>query len=45
VGAAAVELTAEDLARLDEIAPPGATAGSRYVDAAYTYGDSPERAA
>ncbi|UOY01332.1 aldo/keto reductase [Blastococcus sp. PRF04-17] len=45
VGAAAVALSADDLARLDEIAPPGATAGSRYVDAAYAYGDSPERAA
>jgi aryl-alcohol dehydrogenase-like predicted oxidoreductase len=45
VGAAAVELTPADLARLDEIAPPGAAAGGRYVNAGYTYGDSPERAA
>jgi aryl-alcohol dehydrogenase-like predicted oxidoreductase len=45
VGAAAVELTAEDLARLDEIAPPGAAAGGRYANAGYSYGDSPERAA
>jgi aryl-alcohol dehydrogenase-like predicted oxidoreductase len=45
VGAAAVELTADDLARLDEIAPPGVAAGGRYVNAAYTYGDSPERGA
>jgi aryl-alcohol dehydrogenase-like predicted oxidoreductase len=36
-----VELTAEDLRRLDEIAPT--TEGSRYPDAGYTYGDSPER--
>jgi aryl-alcohol dehydrogenase-like predicted oxidoreductase len=44
-GAAAVELSADDLARLDAIAPPGAAQGSRYVDASYRYGDSPERAA
>ena len=43
VGAVAVELTADDLARLDAIAPPGVAAGSRYVDAGYAYGDSPER--
>jgi aryl-alcohol dehydrogenase-like predicted oxidoreductase len=43
VGAAAVVLSADDLARLDAIAPPGATAGSRYANAAYSYGDSPER--
>jgi aryl-alcohol dehydrogenase-like predicted oxidoreductase len=43
VAAADVQLAAEDLARLDEIAPPGVAAGSRYVDAAYAYGDSPER--
>ncbi|RBY96515.1 aldo/keto reductase [Blastococcus sp. TF02-8] len=41
VAAAAVELSAEDLRRLDEIAPT--TEGSRYPDAGYTYGDSPER--
>jgi aryl-alcohol dehydrogenase-like predicted oxidoreductase len=45
VGAAAVELTADDLARLDEIAPPGVAAGGRYINAAYAYGDSPERGA
>jgi aryl-alcohol dehydrogenase-like predicted oxidoreductase len=45
VGAAAVELTADDLARLDAIAPPGAARGSRYADPSYRYGDSPERAA
>jgi aryl-alcohol dehydrogenase-like predicted oxidoreductase len=44
VGAADVHLSADDLARLDEIAPPGVAAGGRYVDAAYSYGDSPERA-
>ena len=45
VGAVAVELTADDLARLDAIAPPGVAAGGRYGDASYAYGDSPERAA
>jgi aryl-alcohol dehydrogenase-like predicted oxidoreductase len=30
--AASVELTKEDLARLDEVAPVGATAGDRYPD-------------
>jgi hypothetical protein len=41
VRAVAVELSAEDLARLGEIAPPGAAEGSRYANAAYAYGDSP----
>jgi aryl-alcohol dehydrogenase-like predicted oxidoreductase len=45
VAAAAVELTPEDLARLEAIAPPGAAAGGRYANAAYAYGDSPEPAA
>jgi aryl-alcohol dehydrogenase-like predicted oxidoreductase len=45
VAAAAVELSDDDLARLGDIAPPGATVGSRYADASYAYGDSPERAA
>jgi aryl-alcohol dehydrogenase-like predicted oxidoreductase len=45
VGAVAVELSADDLGRLDAIAPPGAAQGTRYGDASYTYGDSPERAA
>ena len=45
VGAVAVDLTADDLVRLAEIAPPGVAAGGRYVNAAYTYGDSPERGA
>jgi len=44
-GAVAVELTADDLARLDAIAPPGAAEGSRYPDSGYAYGDSPERSA
>ncbi|TFV92473.1 aldo/keto reductase [Blastococcus sp. CT_GayMR20] len=44
VAAADVRLSADDLARLDGIAPPGVAAGGRYVDAAYSYGDSPERA-
>jgi len=43
VGAAGVELTSADLARLAEIAPPGAAAGGRYADASYAYGNSPER--
>jgi aryl-alcohol dehydrogenase-like predicted oxidoreductase len=45
VGAAAVELTGADLARLDAIAAPGAAAGGRYADSAYAYGESPERVA
>ena len=43
VDAAAVELSATDLARLDEIAPAGVAVGGRYPNAAYAYGDSPER--
>jgi aryl-alcohol dehydrogenase-like predicted oxidoreductase len=43
VGAAGVHLSAEDLARLAEIAPPGVAQGGRYVDAGYSYGNSPER--
>ena len=38
-------LPADDLARLDAIAPPGVAMGGRYADSAYAYGDSPERAA
>jgi aryl-alcohol dehydrogenase-like predicted oxidoreductase len=41
-GASYVDLTAADLARLEEIAPRGAAAGERYPFA-HTYGDSPER--
>jgi aryl-alcohol dehydrogenase-like predicted oxidoreductase len=43
VGAVAVQLSADDLARLDAIAPPGVAVGGRYVNASYAYGDSPER--
>ena len=43
--AAALDLSPEDLARLAAIAPPGAAEGTRYPDAGYTYGDSPERSA
>jgi aryl-alcohol dehydrogenase-like predicted oxidoreductase len=31
-GAAEIELSADDLRRLDEIAPPGVAAGDRYAD-------------
>ncbi|MEU2347567.1 aldo/keto reductase [Modestobacter sp. NPDC049651] len=41
VGAVGVELSADDLRRLDAIAPT--TQGSRYPDAGYAYGDSPEK--
>ena len=44
-GAEAVQLSADDLARLEAIAPPGAASGTRYPDSGYAYGDSPERAA
>jgi aryl-alcohol dehydrogenase-like predicted oxidoreductase len=43
IGAAGVQLTPADLTRLGEIAPPGVAAGSRYVDVAYAYGNSPEK--
>ena len=42
-GACFVELTDDDLARLEAIAPPGAAAGERYPFT-HTYGDSPEPA-
>ncbi|MGY1769642.1 aldo/keto reductase [Blastococcus sp. SYSU D00813] len=45
VGAAAVELTAQDLARLAEIAPPDVAQGARYAATGPGYGDSPERGA
>jgi aryl-alcohol dehydrogenase-like predicted oxidoreductase len=45
VGAVAVRLSPDDLARLDAIAPPGVAVGGRYANAAYAYGDSPEPAA
>ena len=41
-GATAIALTADDLARLEAIAPPGVAEGTRYPDAGYVYGDSPE---
>jgi aryl-alcohol dehydrogenase-like predicted oxidoreductase len=44
LGALAVELSADELARLEEIAPPGAAVGARNRNAG-GYGDSPERAA
>jgi aryl-alcohol dehydrogenase-like predicted oxidoreductase len=44
VAALAVELSATDLQRLDEIAPPGAAMGARNNNDG-VYGDSPERAA
>jgi aryl-alcohol dehydrogenase-like predicted oxidoreductase len=43
VGAVGVQLSAEDLARLARIAPPGVAEGGRYADAGYAYGDSPEK--
>jgi aryl-alcohol dehydrogenase-like predicted oxidoreductase len=43
VGSVGVQLTADDLARLGEIAPPGVAEGGRYADAAYAYGNSPEK--
>jgi aryl-alcohol dehydrogenase-like predicted oxidoreductase len=45
VAATAVALTADDLARLAAIAPPGVAVGRRYPGSAYGYGDSPEKAA
>jgi aryl-alcohol dehydrogenase-like predicted oxidoreductase len=45
VGATAVRLTAEDLSRLAEIAPPGVAHGARYAAARPGYGDSPEQGA
>src|SRR6195952_1193761 len=44
VGAAAVQLSTDDLARIEAIAPPDVAVGGRYVNAGYAYGDSPERA-
>jgi aryl-alcohol dehydrogenase-like predicted oxidoreductase len=45
VAAVAVELTGDDLSRLEEIAPPGVAAGSRYRNMAAGYGESPEKGA
>jgi aryl-alcohol dehydrogenase-like predicted oxidoreductase len=44
VGALSVELTAEDLARIDELAPRGAASGERYADMAFVAGASAPRA-
>jgi aryl-alcohol dehydrogenase-like predicted oxidoreductase len=44
VAAGEVELTREDLERLDTIAPKGVAVGARYPGA-YAYGDSPEKGA
>jgi aryl-alcohol dehydrogenase-like predicted oxidoreductase len=45
VAAADVELTGDELARLEEIAPPGVAAGGRYRNQAPGYGESPEKVA
>jgi aryl-alcohol dehydrogenase-like predicted oxidoreductase len=45
VAAAEVDLTTEDLARLEEIAPPGVAAGGRYRNQPPGYGESPEKVA
>ncbi len=45
VAAAELALTDEDLARLEEIAPPGVAAGGRYRNQAPGYGESPEKVA
>lgn len=45
VAAVAAELTADDLARLAAIAPPGVAEGGRYPDSRYAYGESPELSA
>jgi aryl-alcohol dehydrogenase-like predicted oxidoreductase len=44
VGALSVTLTADDLAQLDAIVPRDAVAGTRYPQANYAYGDSPDPA-
>ena len=45
VAALSIELSGDDLARLEEIAPPGVAVGNRNNRGANAYGDSPERAA
>ena len=40
VGAAELELSDADIARLGEIAPPEVAIGGRYADSSYAYGDS-----
>jgi aryl-alcohol dehydrogenase-like predicted oxidoreductase len=41
VAALDLELTPDDLARLEAIAPPDVAVGGRYADASWGYGDSP----
>ena len=43
VGSADVVLTADDLAALDAIVPPGAIAGDRYQDMQFVGGETPQR--
>jgi aryl-alcohol dehydrogenase-like predicted oxidoreductase len=45
VTALSIDLTGADLARLEEIAPPGIAVGSRNNRGVAAYGDSPQRAA
>jgi aryl-alcohol dehydrogenase-like predicted oxidoreductase len=45
VAAADIELTDEDLVRLEQIAPPGVAAGGRYRNQPPGYGESPEKVA
>jgi hypothetical protein len=45
VAAAALELTADDLARLEAIAPVGVAVGDRSRNPRDGYGESPERVA
>jgi aryl-alcohol dehydrogenase-like predicted oxidoreductase len=45
VAAADIELTDADIARLEEIAPPGVAAGGRYRNQPPGYGESPEKVA
>jgi aryl-alcohol dehydrogenase-like predicted oxidoreductase len=45
VAAAYAELTDDDLARLEQIAPPGVAAGGRYRNQSPGYGESPEKVA
>ncbi len=42
-GSADVELSADDLAALDAIMPPGAVAGDRYQDMTFIGGETPQR--
>lgn len=42
-GACAIELTEDDLSRLEQVMPRGAAAGNRYTDAQMAGGDTPPR--